>query len=225
MKILVWGAKLKARLLLNLISQPKSLGIKKKITFSGLFDPKLNKPIFDSKIKFYNKKKDLKNLIKKSKYFICCIGPNKSRYYISEKLSQLKVKPLDIINKYTNIDRSVKIGRGVQIMPNVVINSFCEIGDFCIINTSATIDHDCLIGDGVHIMGGASIAGNVKIGSYATIGTNSTIFPNIEIGESSIVGAGAVVNKNVPKNTVVVGNPAKFLKKNYERFNLDIFNS
>ncbi len=33
MKILVWGAKLKARLLLNLISQPKSLGIKKKLLF------------------------------------------------------------------------------------------------------------------------------------------------------------------------------------------------
>ena len=56
MKILVWGGKLKARLLLNLLSQPKSLNIK-KISFSGLFDPKLKKPIFETKLNFYYKNK------------------------------------------------------------------------------------------------------------------------------------------------------------------------
>lgn len=223
MKILVWGAKLKARLLLNLLSQPKALDIKKKITYTGLFDPKMKKPFFETKINFYNKKQDLKLLVKKSKFFVCCVGPNKSRYFISQKLSELNVKPLSLISKYTTLDKTVKIGNGVQIMPNVVLNAFSTVGDYCILNTSATVDHDCKIKNGVHIMGGASIAGNVKIENFATIGTNATIFPNIKIGENSIVGAGAVVNKNVPKNTVVVGNPAKFLKINKEKFNLDIF--
>jgi len=223
MKILVWGGKLKARLLLNLLSQPKSLNIKKKISFSGLFDPKLKKPIFKTKLRFYYKKQDLKKLINQSKYFICCVGSNKSRYYISEKLTQYKLKPLDIKSNFTTIDKTVKLGKGIQIMPNVVINSFCEVGDYCILNTSATLDHDCIIKNGVHIMGGASIAGGVQIDNFAIVGTNATIFPNIKIGENSIVGAGAVVNKNVPRNTVVVGNPAKVLKKNYVRQNLDIF--
>ncbi len=69
MKVLVWGAKLKARLLLNLLSQPESLDIKKKISFTELFDPKLKKPIFETKISFFNKKKRFKFFNKEIKIF------------------------------------------------------------------------------------------------------------------------------------------------------------
>jgi putative colanic acid biosynthesis acetyltransferase WcaF len=36
--------------------------------------------------------------------------------------------------------------------------------------------------------------------------------PGIIIGENAIIGAGSLVTKNVEKNTIVVGNPAKFIK-------------
>lgn len=35
---------------------------------------------------------------------------------------------------------------------------------------------------------------------------------NIEIGEKAVVGAGCVVSKNVPPNSVVVGNPMRIIK-------------
>ena len=35
----------------------------------------------------------------------------------------------------------------------------------------------------------------------------------IEIGENSTIGAGAVVTKSVPKNCVVVGNPAMIIRR------------
>jgi len=47
----------------------------------------------------------------------------------------------------------------------------------------------------------------------AWIGINSTILPGVTIGENSIVGAGSVVTKDVPDNTIVAGNPAKFIKR------------
>jgi acetyltransferase-like isoleucine patch superfamily enzyme len=46
----------------------------------------------------------------------------------------------------------------------------------------------------------------------ASIGSGCTILANITIGENAIVGAGSVVTKDVPANTIVVGNPAKFLR-------------
>lgn len=53
----------------------------------------------------------------------------------------------------------------------------------------------------------------VKIKKNAFIGAHSTILKGVIIGESSIVGACSVVTKNIPKNEIWGGNPAKFLRK------------
>ena len=47
----------------------------------------------------------------------------------------------------------------------------------------------------------------------ARIGGGAIICPQVEIGEDAFVGAGAVVTKDVPARTVVVGNPARFLRE------------
>ena len=47
----------------------------------------------------------------------------------------------------------------------------------------------------------------------ASIGSNATILCGITIGEGSLVGAGAVVTRDVPPWAVVVGNPAKVIRK------------
>ena len=90
-------------------------------------------------------------------------------------------------------------------------------------NTGSILEHDSKIGNGVHIMPGAVIGGNTSIGNYVTIGLNATVMPLITIEDGAFIGAGAVVTKNVKKNEVVVGNPAKFLKYVSHEFDLKIF--
>jgi acetyltransferase-like isoleucine patch superfamily enzyme len=72
-------------------------------------------------------------------------------------------------------------------------------------------------------MGGASIAGKVKIGNFVNIGTNSTILPGLTIEDGAFIGAGAIVTKNVKKNQIVFGNPAKFIKKFSHEYSLQEF--
>ena len=43
----------------------------------------------------------------------------------------------------------------------------------------------------------------------ASIGANATILPGITIGKHAMVGAGSVVTRDVPPETIVVGNPAR----------------
>jgi acetyltransferase-like isoleucine patch superfamily enzyme len=44
------------------------------------------------------------------------------------------------------------------------------------------------------------------------IGEGVAIMPNVTIGANSIIGANSVVTKDIPKNSVVAGNPASVIK-------------
>lgn len=65
----------------------------------------------------------------------------------------------------------------------------------------------------------------VTIGDNVFIGVNSIIMPGVNIGNNVVIGAGSIVTKNVPDNSVAVGNPARVIssfsmleekiKKNY----------
>jgi len=50
------------------------------------------------------------------------------------------------------------------------------------------------------------------IGKKCFIGANAIIMPGVTIGDEVIVGSGAIVTKNIPSNSIVVGNPAKIIK-------------
>jgi lipopolysaccharide O-acetyltransferase len=51
------------------------------------------------------------------------------------------------------------------------------------------------------------------IGDNAWIGERVCVLPGVRIGAGSVIGAGAIVTKDVPENCIVVGNPAKVIKK------------
>ena len=56
---------------------------------------------------------------------------------------------------------------------------------------------------------GPEFAKPISIGDDCWIGGGVIISPGITIGDRCIVGAGAVVTKDIPSDTIVVGNPAK----------------
>ena len=212
--VFFWGAKFKAGIIYNLIKKKLILKDCINLDIKYLFDPGLNKPKFSTKAYFSNKKKDLKKFINNSDFFVVCIGNHygMARYLISKKLEK-QLRPLQIISKHSYIADRNLISRGVQIFPKSIVQENSTIGEYTILNTASLVEHDCIIGNGVHIMPGAVIGGNVNIGNFVTVGLNATILPNLNIDEGAFIGAGAVVTKDVKKNQVVVGSPAKFLKK------------
>jgi acetyltransferase-like isoleucine patch superfamily enzyme len=54
---------------------------------------------------------------------------------------------------------------------------------------------------------------NIFIEKNVSIGSGSVILGGVRIGENSIIGAGSVVTRNVKKNSIYFGNPAKFIRK------------
>lgn len=59
-----------------------------------------------------------------------------------------------------------------------------------------------------------TITAPVIIGNNCWIGGGAVILPGVTIGDNVVIGAGSVVTKDIPSNTVAVGNPCHILRKN-----------
>jgi virginiamycin A acetyltransferase len=58
--------------------------------------------------------------------------------------------------------------------------------------------------------------GDTVIGNDVWIGQNAVILPGVHIGDGAIIGANSIVGNDVDPYTIVVGNPAKPLRKRFD---------
>jgi maltose O-acetyltransferase len=112
---------------------------------------------------------------------------------------------------------SVKIGNHVSIAAFVHIwgQGGVEIGDYTLIASHVSITsltHETK----AELFAGSLISKPVIIGKNVWIGSHATILPGVRIEDGAIIGAGAVVTKDVSKNMIVVGVPAKPLRNRFD---------
>jgi UDP-3-O-[3-hydroxymyristoyl] glucosamine N-acyltransferase len=149
----------------------------------------------------------------------------------------------NIIRSGTIIYSDVYIGAHCQTGHNVLIRENTTLGEYTLIGTNSVIDGNVVIGNNVSIQSGvyiplySEIGDNVfmgpyskltndkymmrkqfdlkgpKIENYVSIGANAVILPNVTLKERTIVGAGSVVTRSTEEADIVIGNPAKILKK------------
>ncbi|EOU2001713.1 serine O-acetyltransferase [Clostridium perfringens] len=83
------------------------------------------------------------------------------------------------------------------------------------------VNPKCIIGKNINIHNGVTLGqenrgkrkGAPFIGDYVWIGANSVIVGNIKIGNNVLIAPNSYVNFDVPENSIVIGNPAKIIKK------------
>ena len=95
------------------------------------------------------------------------------------------------------------IGKGLQVYhgQSIVVHKNVIIGENCVLRQCTTI-------------GNATAEGGFPvIGNNVDIGCNVCIIGQINIGNNVVIGAGTVITKNVPSNCVIVGNPARIIKR------------
>lgn len=130
------------------------------------------------------------------------------------------------------------IGCGDGMYIQMVDNGHLMIGNNCGISNAAftcansiVLEDNVLLGSGCKIYDtdfhaleytervkgnykGAPInTAPVKIDEGVFIGAGSFVLKGVHIGKHSIIGAGSVVTKDIPKNEIWAGNPAKFIRK------------
>lgn len=154
----------------------------------------------------------------------------------------VKIGQNTTIYPFTVIERDVKIGKNCSIGPfthlrpgtvikdNVILGNFVElvrsdVGKRCRVKHFSYLG-DSRIGSYVNIGAGsvtANFDGKKKsvtvIKDRAFIGSDTILIAPVKVGKSAVTGAGSVITKdnNVPDRGVVVGVPAKILKKRSKR--------
>ena len=162
-----------------------------------------------------------------------CEGLSEDRADAKRKMIALNMTTPDNLEERFRLIKEIFSGAGnVWIEPPIY---FCygkniEIGADCYFNFNCnfvddgkiTIGNKVMFGPGVTVATtGHPINPNyrgymysfpVKIEDNCWIGAGSIICPGITIGENSVIGAGSIVTKDIPANSVAVGNPCRILR-------------
>jgi len=148
------------------------------------------------------------------------------------------IHPLSDVQSQT-IGEGTRIWQYSVVLAGAKIGANCNICAQVFIENDVVIGNNVTIKNGVQLWDGLRVADNVHIGpnvtftnvlyprskaypakfaetiiqAWASIGANATILPGLTIGENAMIGAGAVVTKDVPAGAVVMGNPAKIVRR------------
>ena len=157
----------------------------------------------------------------------CQIGPNSM---IQDTKVGNHCMILQSVMEYAKLEDHVEIGpfghlrKGAHLADHVHMGNFGEVKN-SYLGKGSKMGHfsymgDAQVGENVNI-GAGTITCNYDgkhknktvIESNVFIGSDTMLVAPVTIGENSITGAGAVVNRDVPPNTIVVGVPAKEMRK------------
>jgi acetyltransferase-like isoleucine patch superfamily enzyme len=141
----------------------------------------------------------------------------------------LGVRLSKFINLYgCEIGDGTKIGAFVEIQKNATVGKNCKISSHTFICEGVVLEDNVFVGHGVTFINDMYpravsqngtlqseadwTVGKTIVKKGASLGSGCTILSNVCVGENAIVGAGSVVTKDIPRNSIVAGNPARVLR-------------
>ena len=145
-------------------------------------------------------------------------------YLIPQKLFRLNPKVNWPVHFTSKVLSPEKITKGILCDPGDNLNNYIQAGNGIVFGSNIEL------GPGVSIISSNHNSNNLRehvkgkpitIGNNVWIGANATILPEVTVGNNVTIGANSLVNKDIPSNSVAVGNPCKVIKSK-EKYTEDL---
>ena len=120
---------------------------------------------------------------------------------------------VSIVDPSCFVPRSARVGRGCVIYPHCFLGHNVSLGDRVFVLAGCTINHDDCLEDNVVLASGVTLAGGVRVERGCYLGQGCCVRQLLKVGAGSLIGMGAVVIGDVAPDSVMVGNPARLLRK------------
>lgn len=143
--------------------------------------------------------------------------------YVNAKLANdVFVADLATVRERVEIGEGTIVGRGVAVENDCVVGKKCKLETNCYITAYSTIEDYVFIAPCVVTTNDNYLARDkerynhfkgVTVKTGGRIGANSTILPGKVIHEDGTIAAGSIVSKDVEKESLVVGTPAREIRK------------
>jgi sugar O-acyltransferase (sialic acid O-acetyltransferase NeuD family) len=120
---------------------------------------------------------------------------------------------LTLIHPTAHVSNMARLSPGVAILQNATVTSNVVINEHVIVLPNSVISHDNEIGAYSCVAGGACLSGHVVLQDHVYIGSGALVRQCVHIGAGALIGMGAVVLRDVDPDTVMVGNPARVMRR------------
>ncbi len=114
-----------------------------------------------------------------------------------------------LVGRGTTVDCDVVVGERVKLQTNVYLTAFSVVEDDVFVGPCAVTTNDDTM---ARMARGGELAG-VTLRRACRVGGGAILTPGVEIGEEAFVAAGAVVTADVPARAVVMGVPARVVRR------------
>ena len=145
---------------------------------------------------------------------VIAIGEPETRLLLRHKVESFGFRLTILVHPTSKINSTAQIGNGTIICYGCFISCNVKIGDNVYIQPNACVGHDTVINNNSLISSNVCVAGGCSIGSETYIGMNVPVREHVNIGSKAIIGMGSVVYQDVSDEVIVLGNPARVMKKN-----------
>ena len=142
------------------------------------------------------------------------IGEPSTRERVYNKVKKSNVKLATLIHPGVYIDDSSTIGEGVTICEGVTTTSCVVLEDNVYIQPHAVIGHDIHIGKHSVVGSNSEIGGANIIGERVFIGFMVGTLQGLTIGDDVEISAGSIVFRDIEPAMIVMGNPARVIRRN-----------